>query len=187
LGGQHQKGVRQSIGGVADGHLLFLHGLQKCGLHLGRGPVDFIGKNNIVEQRAFTGNKIRGFRPVDLGTGQIRRQKIRGELNAFKICLNSGSQRLDRRCFCKARHPFNEHVPAGEKTCQQSVNQFLLPHQGFAHLTADAVYQEMGVLDLFCDFFHNLSILMLRPLFWAVTVDGHKRGPALKEQYFDLI
>ena len=45
-------------GGVADGHLPLLHGLKQRALHLGRGPVDFVGQDDVREDRALLGREL---------------------------------------------------------------------------------------------------------------------------------
>ena len=37
---------------AADGHLAFLHGFEQRGLRFGRRAVDFVGENQIGENRA---------------------------------------------------------------------------------------------------------------------------------------
>ncbi len=52
LGRHDEKDFRQRIGLAADRDLPFGHGFEQGRLHLGRRAVDFIGQNQIVEQRA---------------------------------------------------------------------------------------------------------------------------------------
>jgi hypothetical protein len=72
----------------ARGHLAFLHGLQHGGLGLGRGAVDFVGEQEIRENRPRHELQLAGARHRvvldDLGAGDVRRHQIRCELDAFE-------------------------------------------------------------------------------------------------------
>ena len=78
LRGQHQKGLRQRIGVVADGHLTLLHGLQQCRLHLGRGAVDFVRQHEVGEYGAFLDDELLVLLRVDQRTDQVGRQQVGG-------------------------------------------------------------------------------------------------------------
>ena len=52
LRGQDEEGLGQLVGRVADGDLPFLHGFEQGALHLGRGAVDFVGEDEVGEDRA---------------------------------------------------------------------------------------------------------------------------------------
>ena len=52
LGRQHHEELRQRVGPLADRDLVLGHGLQQGRLDLGRGPVDLVGEQDVVEQRA---------------------------------------------------------------------------------------------------------------------------------------
>ena len=51
LRGQHQERFLELEGLVADGDLLFLHGFEQRALHLGRRAIDFVGQNQVGEDR----------------------------------------------------------------------------------------------------------------------------------------
>src|SRR5690606_28643620 len=53
LGGQYKIGPLKLVAVAPYGDGLFLHGLQKGSLGLGRGPVDFIGQDDVPEYGAF--------------------------------------------------------------------------------------------------------------------------------------
>ncbi|MNV94773.1 hypothetical protein D3C71_1896000 [compost metagenome] len=67
---------------AADGDLAFAHRFQQRGLHFGRGTVDFVGQQDRMEDRAGHEFEATFLRAPDLGTGQIGREQIRGELHA---------------------------------------------------------------------------------------------------------
>ena len=49
---QDQERIGQMVGVVAERHLAFLHRFEQRALHLGRRAIDFIGQNEIGENRA---------------------------------------------------------------------------------------------------------------------------------------
>ena len=52
LRGQHEERFGQRIGLVADRDLPFLHGFEQRALHLGGRAVDFVGEDEVGEDRA---------------------------------------------------------------------------------------------------------------------------------------
>jgi hypothetical protein len=68
-------------------------------LNLGGGPVDFVGQDDVVEQRPFFDAEITGFGAVDLRSDQVGRQQVGGELDAFEVGVNRVGQGLDRTGF----------------------------------------------------------------------------------------
>jgi hypothetical protein len=124
-----RKGSASGKGGVADGDLALLHGLQKCRLNLGGGPVDFVGQDDVVEQRPFFNTEVAGLGAVDLRSHQVGRQQVGGELDAFEVGVNRICQGLDRTGFGQARHAFDKNVPPGEQPHEQAVDKIPLAHQ----------------------------------------------------------
>ena len=55
LRGQHEERVVEAVADAADGDLAFLHGFEQGGLRLGRRAVDFVGEDDVGEQRALRG------------------------------------------------------------------------------------------------------------------------------------
>ena len=52
LRGEHQERFLEFEGLVADGDLFFLHGFEQRALHLGGRAVDFVGEDEVGEDRA---------------------------------------------------------------------------------------------------------------------------------------
>ena len=52
LGGDDEERVGHGVGDAADRHLVLLHHLEQRRLHLGRGPVDLVGEQEVDEHRA---------------------------------------------------------------------------------------------------------------------------------------
>ena len=82
LRGQHEERLFEVEGLVADGDLLFLHRFEQRALHLGRRAVDFVGQNEVGEDRAASGGELAGLRIVNLRADHIGRQHVGRELQA---------------------------------------------------------------------------------------------------------
>ena len=59
-----------------------LHRFEQRGLSLGWRSVDFVGKQNVDEDRALPQSEVVGLRIEDVGADHIARHKIRRELNS---------------------------------------------------------------------------------------------------------
>ena len=82
LCGENEERLRQRVGAVAQSDLPLLHRLQKCGLHLGRRAVDFIGKDQVVENGAEFRLEFHFLRVIDHRPHEVGRQKVRRELES---------------------------------------------------------------------------------------------------------
>lgn len=132
----HQEQCRQGEGVAADRDLPLAHRFEERRLHLGRGTIDFVGKNDIVKQWPALEFELGGLRAVDLGTGEIGRQQVRCELDAVEIRLDARSQLLDRGGLGQAGGTFDEQVTIGKKGNQQSIHQRLLADDALFKLAA---------------------------------------------------
>ncbi len=126
LRGHDHERSRQCVGLTSDRDLLFPHRLEQRRLHLGRCPIDFIGQDQVVEQRPRLEVEVAHFGPVDVGAGQVAGQQVRGELDAAEVALQCGGQFLDRGGLGKARRALDQQVAVGEQRDQQAVDQVLL-------------------------------------------------------------
>ncbi|MOA15089.1 hypothetical protein D3C78_1352290 [compost metagenome] len=95
-------------------------------MHLGRGAVDLVGQHQVVEDRPLLEHEAGGFRAVDLGAGDVRRQQVGGELDAMEVGLQAGGQILDRLGLGQAGRAFDQQMAVGEQGDQQAFDQLLL-------------------------------------------------------------
>jgi len=70
--------------------LALLHRFQKGALHLRGGPVDFVCKDQIGEQRALFGGEFSRARIVNQGADQVGGKKIGSELDPLEPGLDAG-------------------------------------------------------------------------------------------------
>ncbi len=134
LSRQHQEGVGQRVGLVADGDLAFLHGFQQRALHLGRRAIDLVRENEIAENRPVLGAKGAVLGVVDHGADNVGRQHVGRKLQALEVHVDAGGQGFERQGLGEARHAFQQDVAVGEQRDQQPVEQVLLADDDARHL-----------------------------------------------------
>ena len=83
-----------------------------------------------MKQRPFDKTETALLRVVNITAGEVAGQQIGGELNALKPGMHGTGQRLDRRGFGQAGHPFEQDMPARQQTDDQPVEQVGLPNNG---------------------------------------------------------
>ena len=136
LGGEHHERVVERVAVVADGHLPLLHRLQQGALHLGRGAVDLVGKDDVGEDRSALGGELAAARMVHQRTDQIRRQQVGGELDAPEARADRLRQGGDGQRLGQARHALDQQVGVGDQPDQQPVEQPVLADDLLAQLAA---------------------------------------------------
>ena len=85
LRGQHQERLLQLERLLADGDLLLLHRFEQRALHLGRRAVDFVGQDQVGEDRPLARRERAGLRIVDLRADEVRGQQVRRELDPREL------------------------------------------------------------------------------------------------------
>ena len=87
LRGDDQKRLRQRMSFSVHGNLRFVHGFEQRGLRARRGAIDFIGENDIREERARTEFKFACIGLVYADAEHVAGQKIGSELHALKTTM----------------------------------------------------------------------------------------------------
>src|SRR6266849_4354792 len=87
LRGDHEERLRQRERFAVDSDLCFVHGFEKRGLRARGGAIDFVGEDDVGENRAGTKFKIARFRIVDADAENIAGEQIRRELDALKAAV----------------------------------------------------------------------------------------------------
>ena len=109
LRGQHEERVGQVERLPAGGHLVFLHRLEQGGLGLGRGAVDFVGQQQVGENRPLQELKspaagIRVFLE-HVGAGDVRGHQVRRELDSPEGQVHRSAPALRRASSWPAPAP----------------------------------------------------------------------------------
>ena len=128
---------------------MLAHRFKKRALNFRRRAVDFVGQNEIGENRAFSSGKIAGFLIEDHRADQIGRQKIGRELNALKVGLNHVGQSLDRQRFGQPGKTFEQNVAIAEQREQQALDQNSLADDDFGGFRENRVHELTALFDLF--------------------------------------
>ena len=71
---KHQEHHLQRVRVVSNCDLALLHGLEQGALDLGRRAVDFVGKDEVGEDRPLVDGELGGAWVVDLGADEVGRQ-----------------------------------------------------------------------------------------------------------------
>ncbi|MNT28059.1 hypothetical protein D3C72_1637190 [compost metagenome] len=133
------------MGFAGDGDLLFLHDFQQCALHLGRRAVDFVGQQQIGEDRPPHGGELAGALVIHARADQVGGQQVGRELDALERAAHGPRQRVDRQRLGQPRHAFDQQVPARKHRHQHTFEKVVLPHDHALHLVQQALHQVCAV------------------------------------------
>ena len=123
LRGDRKERLGQRIGRLADRHFALLHRLQQRGLRLRRRAVDFVGQQDVGEDRPFDKAEIPPAVFVffqHVGAGDVRGHQVGRELNALEADVENPRQRADHQRLGQARHAFQQAMAAREDGGEQS-------------------------------------------------------------------
>ena len=131
----------------------FLHGFQQRRLRLRRSTVDFVGKNDVREDRPFDENAdaLSG-RPVffdDFRSRDVGRHQVRRELNAFEIQMQHLGDGRDQQRLRQTRDAGDDGVAAGQHRDHHLIDDFLLSDDDLANFVIDLFQFRMKPLDDF--------------------------------------
>ena len=126
---------------AAHGHLPLLHGFQKRGLRFGRRAVDFVGQDDVGEQRPFQEAELAVAAGAVLHdhvrAGDVRRRQVGRELDAAEAQVERAAQGADHQRLGQARHAFQQAVPAAEEADEQFLDDRRLADDDLAQLVHD--------------------------------------------------
>ena len=128
------------MGLLADRHLPLLHHLEKRRLHLGRGAVDLVGEQEVAEDRPELGVELVLAGAVHPRADEVRRDEVRGELDALEAPTDHLRDGLDGQRLRQAGDALDQEVSA----CQQADED---PLQHLVLSCDDALDLEDGALD----------------------------------------
>jgi hypothetical protein len=115
-----------------------------------RGAVELVGEHHIREDRSFSEEERAGGAVGDVASNDVRRQEIRGQLNAIHRSADHSGERAGERRFSYAGNVFEQHVTAGEESDQGEADDFVLApddRSNAAHrrLQSERLHFVMGV------------------------------------------
>ena len=132
---------------------MFLHCFQKCRLRFRCRTVDFVGENNVTENRA--GLKIKGGISFlilydDICTRNVCRHEVRGELDTRERKIKYPTEGADKSCFTDTGNAFEKDVAARDHSDDSAFHNFVL---------ADNVAPDL-CKDIFALFAELLNVLL---------------------------
>lgn len=63
---------------------------------------------------------------IDIGTGEVARQQVRGELDAAETAVDGGGEGFHCGRLGQARQPLHQHMAVGQEADHQPVEQDVL-------------------------------------------------------------
>src|SRR5918999_2497018 len=115
LGREHQEQLGKRKGLAADGDLLLLHRLEERALHLGRSPIDLVGKENVGEDGSLLNREVPAPLIVDHGADQIGGKQVGRELNTMESTGDGRRHCSYRERLREAWNPFQQDVTVGQE------------------------------------------------------------------------
>ena len=164
LRGQNEKRFFEFESLLANRDLLFLHGLEQRALHLGGGAIDFIGENEVGENRAFARGEAAGLRIINLRADDIGGQHVRRKLQARKFYVQARGQRFDRKGFGETGHTFEQHVAVGQQSDGEPFHKIGLPDNDLAEFVKKRMHKRARFLYRLIDCTNSgVHFLMMLP------------------------
>ena len=120
---------------------VLLHGFEQRRLRLRGRPVDFVGEQNVGEDRALherPGAVARGrILFDDVGAGDVGRHQIRRELDAFEQQAEHGGHGSNQQGFCRAGQTRDQAVAADKQADSDLFDDFVLADNDAFYLPDD--------------------------------------------------
>ena len=139
LGRQNKERQVQRVGRSACGHFVLLHRLQKRGLSLRRRPIDFVGEQDIGENRSLQELELPspGGRVFlkNIRSGDVGRHQVRRKLNSVELQVENFRQGADEQGLGQTRHADEETMTFGKKSDQDLFDNSVLADNHLANLT----------------------------------------------------
>jgi hypothetical protein len=135
----HEERVGQLVALALDGHLTLLHRLEQRCLRARRRAVDLVREENIREHGA--GEEDLLPHPHRVDTGQLRRGRVRRELNSLERRAEHVRGRAREERLRASRWPLEQHMPASERRDEQQLDRALLSDHDLRDLHLGALAQ----------------------------------------------
>ena len=138
---EHVERLFELIGAALNGDAMLLHRLEQRRLRLRRRAVDFVGEQDVAEDRPGREHHLppagRRIFVDDVGAGDVRRHQVGRELNAVELQLEHLGQRVDQQRLGQPGHADDQAVAADEERQQHLPDHVVLPDDRLAQLGDD--------------------------------------------------
>ena len=128
---EERRGQRQRA--IADRDAAFLHRFEQRALNFRRGAVDFIGEQQVRENRPLMRAKFTLRLIENLRADDVRRQQVDGELHAAELHVDRAGEAIDEQRFRQPRHPLQKQMSAREQRDEQPLDHRILPDDHLRH------------------------------------------------------
>ena len=125
----HEERFRQFVRCLPNGDFAFLHRLQQSGLRLGRRAVDFVGQQNVGEDRPLDETE---FSPPaftlfqNVGAGDVRRHQVGCELNPAKVHIQQFGDCAHHESLGQSGNADQKTMPTRKDRGQNLINDSVL-------------------------------------------------------------
>ena len=155
LRGHDEERLFQLVDRAADGDAVLLHRLQQGRLRLRRGPVDFVGQDDLGEDRA--GLEAEDALAVgrfadDVGADDVGGHQVGRELDAVELQVEHLAQRAHQQGLAQAGDAFEQRVPADEQAGQHAVDDVGVADDDLADL---GLHSLVGLAEAVGPFLHR--------------------------------
>jgi hypothetical protein len=136
---EHGEKRRERMQFAVNRHLSFFHRFEQCGLRFRRRAVDFVGEQDVCEDRAGTQRKRRVRDVEDVCAGDVRRHQVGRELYAIEFRADDAGDGFDHQGLRRSRHAFDQRVTFGEQRDDDLLDHHLLPDDDAREFALDVV------------------------------------------------
>jgi hypothetical protein len=134
LGGDNEEEVGEGAGLAFEADLRFGHGFQQGGLGARGGAVDFVGQQDIGEDRPFTEMELLGLGMKDRDAQDVGGEEVRGELNAMELGVEGEREGFGEGGFAGAGEVIQEHMATGGEGGEESAGGRFLTAEDLADI-----------------------------------------------------
>ena len=137
LGGEDEEGRGQRMPRPRHGDIALLHALEEGRLRLGRGAIHLVGEQDVAEDGAPLELEVLPPARIlrdDVGADDVAGHQVGRELDPREGEVQALRQGLDQERLAQPRHPFQEHVAAGEEPDEDLVHHVVVADDHLLHL-----------------------------------------------------
>ena len=119
--------------------LALFHRLQECGLRLRAGPVDLVREHDLGEDRPRSELEVIDLLVERPDACDVRRQKIRGELDAAKGAVERTGQRLGEHGLADPGDILDQQVPFAKQGDEAELDLFFFVDDRPGHVLHERI------------------------------------------------
>ena len=116
-----------------------LHRFQQRRLRLGRRAVDFIGEQDVAEDRPLRQRERAGLEVEEIRAHDVARHQIGRELDAPELEVEAAREALRKQRLGRAGRTFEQDMPAGEERDQHQIERVGLADDRLGDFLLDAL------------------------------------------------